>query len=437
MAAIKNAHTSSLVWRRSNVAPKDESREGDGDQNAHDPFKELRTTWPGAVDLLENGDWLRFQIEADFMRTRENENAYYSSLAVRRAAIAAETALGPYPDSGGIKQACVRRSHTEDEELRQLIDERVAQFIDPVQLKDEPSWREEAILKVLRRVQSRRVEGRIASDSGCVRCDGVQVEEDAKLAMTAEAVRAGRNRRKGDVVVPRVAASRLKLSTGLASANNRKQLVEEESAQAAHGPNIASMGSITGREISVSVSGSGIHGWGLFADHPFKKGQVVAEYVGELITNAVADAREKMYQERRIQDYQFRVDNSLVIDATMKGGHARYINHNCTPNCIAKIVDGVPPNQHLKRVIIISKRSIEAREEITYDYQFPLELDLDARIPCNCGSRDCRGFMNWDLPEKGSNRVERNQTRGTKIRDRIRRIGRGDARAAAKSEAHP
>eukprot|EP00540_Astrosyne_radiata_P003272 CAMPEP_0116838556 /NCGR_PEP_ID=MMETSP0418-20121206/9280_1 /TAXON_ID=1158023 /ORGANISM="Astrosyne radiata, Strain 13vi08-1A" /LENGTH=112 /DNA_ID=CAMNT_0004468575 /DNA_START=18 /DNA_END=356 /DNA_ORIENTATION=- len=108
----------------------------------------------------------------------------------------------------------------------------------------------------------------------------------------------------------------------------------------------------------------------------------------------------------------------------MKGGHARYINHNCNPNCIAKYVDG-NPSKYLKRVMIIAQRDIAAREEITYDYQFPLELDLEARIPCNCGSLLCRGFMNWDLPEKGSkNRVVRTQKRGGNMRDRIRRLGR-------------
>jgi histone-lysine N-methyltransferase SETD1 len=176
---------------------------------------------------------------------------------------------------------------------------------------------------------------------------------------------------------------------------------------------------------AVSVRGSRVHGWGLFADQPFKKGAVVAEYVGEYISNAVADVREKMYQERRIQDYQFRVDESLVIDATLRGGHGRYINHSCNPSCVAKIVDGKGPNTHLKRVIIIAQRDIDCMEEITYDYQFPLELDLEARIPCNCGSELCRGFMNWDLPEKGSkNNATRTQKRGGNMRDRIRRLGK-------------
>jgi len=64
-------------------------------------------------------------------------------------------------------------------------------------------------------------------------------------------------------------------------------------------------------------------------------------------------------------------------------------------------------------------------EELTYDYQFPLEVDTNERIPCNCGTELCRGFMNWDLPEKGAkNQVFRTQKRGANMRDRIRRLGR-------------
>jgi SET domain-containing protein len=44
-----------------------------------------------------------------------------------------------------------------------------------------------------------------------------------------------------------------------------------------------------------------------------------------------------------------------------------------------------------KKIVIYSKRDIEAGEEITYDYKFPLEED---KIPCLCGSNKCRGTLN-------------------------------------------
>ena len=421
MLAIKNAHASSFAWRGPESQTGDLLFDRDGEGSGDDPFKELRKTWPEAVEILESGDTLRDQLAADFMRTKENEVAYYGSLAIRRAAAAAEASLAPYPDSGGAYNPVVRRDHIQDEALRNLIDARVANLTKPVELKDIPTWREEAVMRILRRVQSRRVEGRISSENGCARCDGVRIEQEAKMATRAESVRWGRNKRRGEInTLPRVAASRLSLSTGQGSTKNC-DIMEKQKAEAKDSEEFAEEVG----DVGVSVQGSAIHGWGLFADQPFKPGDVVAEYVGEYVTHEVADVREKMYQERRIQDYQFRTDESVVIDATLKGGLGRYINHNCSPNCIAKIVEGPPPNQHLKRVIIIAQRNIKIREEITYDYQFPLELDLDARIPCNCGSSQCRGFMNWDLPEKGSkNRVARPQRRGGNMRDRIRRLGR-------------
>lgn len=137
--------------------------------------------------------------------------------------------------------------------------------------------------------------------------------------------------------------------------------------------------------------------------HLYPKGDIVAEYIGEYISNAVADVREQYYRKQRIQDYQFRVNEKVIIDATLKGGYARYINHSCQPNCVARILEGEPPNPHLMRVMIIAKKDIEAGVELTYDYHFPLETDLDNRVPCNYGSKHCRGYMNWDIPEKIKN----------------------------------
>lgn len=33
-------------------------------------------------------------------------------------------------------------------------------------------------------------------------------------------------------------------------------------------------------------------------------------------------------------------------------------------------------------------------EELTYDYKFEREEDSDDRIPCLCGSTECKGFLN-------------------------------------------
>lgn len=435
ISTVKNAHSASFSWRMNSTGKPlhFDGQDTGNDDSENDPFKELRKSWPDAVEMLETGEWLMEQISSDLVRTKENENAYYGSIAVQRAAAAAEASLAPYPDAGGVHSAVANRNHTDDEQLRRTINNCISQLPSSLDLSRIPSWREETLVRILRRVQSKRVEGRTSSENGCARCDGVQLDPEDKMAMTADAIRWGRNKKKGEQdTLPRVAESRLPLTTGNASMNTRERIDASQRGMNAVKSDICTpIDQVDEDEWSVvnkaavSVRGSRVHGWGLFADQSFRKGAVVAEYVGEYISNAVADAREKMYQERRIQDYQFRVDESLVIDATLKGGHGRYINHSCSPSCIAKIFDGKAPNTHLKRVIIIAQRDINSMEEITYDYQFPLELDLDARIPCNCGSELCRGFMNWDLPEKGSkSSATRAQKRGGNMRDRIRRLGK-------------
>jgi SET domain-containing protein len=59
------------------------------------------------------------------------------------------------------------------------------------------------------------------------------------------------------------------------------------------------------------------------------------EYVGELVRLRVADRREREYQSgRKLHSkstcYFFRIDEDNIIDATLKGGIARFVNHSCS-----------------------------------------------------------------------------------------------------------
>ncbi|KAF8892939.1 hypothetical protein BD779DRAFT_1436361 [Infundibulicybe gibba] len=133
---------------------------------------------------------------------------------------------------------------------------------------------------------------------------------------------------------------------------------------------------------------SPIHDWGLYAMEKISKGEMVIEYVGEVIRAQVADKREKAYERQGIgSSYLFRIDEDLVVDATKKGNLGRLINHSCDPNCTAKIIT----INGEKKIVIYAKQDIELGDEITYDYHFPFEQD---KIPCLCGSTKCRGFLN-------------------------------------------
>lgn len=65
-----------------------------------------------------------------------------------------------------------------------------------------------------------------------------------------------------------------------------------------------------------------------------------------------------MFQNRGV--YMFRSDTDTVIDATMVGGLARYINHSCNPNCVAEVV----PFEKESKIIIITSRRIVRGEEV-------------------------------------------------------------------------
>uniref|UniRef100_A0A8D2LLU7 SET domain containing 1B, histone lysine methyltransferase n=1 Tax=Varanus komodoensis TaxID=61221 RepID=A0A8D2LLU7_VARKO len=133
---------------------------------------------------------------------------------------------------------------------------------------------------------------------------------------------------------------------------------------------------------------SHIHDWGLFAMEPIAADEMVIEYVGQNIRQVIADMREKRYEDEGIgSSYMFRVDHDTIIDATKCGNFARFINHSCNPNCYAKVITV----ESQKKIVIYSKQHISVNEEITYDYKFPIE---DVKIPCLCGSENCRGTLN-------------------------------------------
>ncbi|KAM9824640.1 histone-lysine N-methyltransferase 2B-like [Neosynchiropus ocellatus] len=140
---------------------------------------------------------------------------------------------------------------------------------------------------------------------------------------------------------------------------------------------------------AVGVYRSPIHGRGLFCKRNIEAGEMVIEYAGTVIRAVLTDKREKYYDSKGIGCYMFRIDDFDVVDATMQGNAARFINHSCEPNCYSRVinVDG------RKHIVIFALRKIYRGEELTYDYKFPIE-DEDSKLHCNCGARRCRRFMN-------------------------------------------
>lgn len=146
-------------------------------------------------------------------------------------------------------------------------------------------------------------------------------------------------------------------------------------------------GSLNARRIQ--VRNSGVHGKGVFALRDIAAGELLIEYVGEIITWTQAQQRHPHDPRDPTHTFYFHVSHDRVIDARFGGNSSRWINHACNPNCEADEQQG--------RVFIKAARRIRVGEELTYDYGLMLDerytAKLRAQYPCCCGAADCRGTL--------------------------------------------
>ena len=139
----------------------------------------------------------------------------------------------------------------------------------------------------------------------------------------------------------------------------------------------------------IQVRRSGVHGKGMYAVKPLKKGEVLIEYTGERISWKEALRRHPHDPQDPDHTFYFHIDDAQVIDAKFGGNASRWINHACKPNCEADEVDG--------RVFIKALRAIKPGEELFYDYGLTIDERytpaLKRRFPCHCGTSGCRGTL--------------------------------------------
>ena len=138
-----------------------------------------------------------------------------------------------------------------------------------------------------------------------------------------------------------------------------------------------------------AVRNSAIHGRGVFAVQPIRKGTRVIEYKGERVSWKNALKRPDSDPDNPFHTFFFSLDDGHVIDAGVGGNAARWINHSCGPNCETKEDEG--------RVFIYAKKDIVPGDELTYDYSLTVDGRLSAEerawFACRCGKRQCRGTM--------------------------------------------
>ncbi|XP_047954290.1 histone-lysine N-methyltransferase ATXR7 isoform X2 [Salvia hispanica] len=250
----------------------------------------------------------------------------------------------------------------------------------------------EAMPKQVEGHQTKRIKTRTPrpcpQSDGCARTsiNGWEWRKWASEASPAERARVRGNHIRSLYISSECNGNHSSSVKGLSARTNRAKL--RNLLAAAEGADLLKATQLKARKKRLRFQRSKIHDWGLVALEPIEAEDFVIEYVGELIRRSISDIRERQYEKMGIgSSYLFRLDDGYVVDATKRGGIARFINHSCEPNCYTKVISV----EGQKKIFIYSKRHITTGEELTYNYKFPLE---EKKIPCNCGSKRCRGSLN-------------------------------------------
>ncbi len=144
---------------------------------------------------------------------------------------------------------------------------------------------------------------------------------------------------------------------------------------------------------AISVYDSPVHGKGIIANRPIRKGDWLIEYRGKIMAWDDANAVHPHDPEQPNHTFIFDLNNGYVIDAWYGKCAAKWMNHSCVPNVVAELTDD-------NEVWLVAKRDIKAGEELFFDYGLTIEglsmeeFDEEAKnYECRCGHPDCRRTM--------------------------------------------
>jgi SET domain-containing protein len=154
-------------------------------------------------------------------------------------------------------------------------------------------------------------------------------------------------------------------------------------------------------EEQIEVRPSRVHGRGVFATARIPKGGRVIEYTGARLPWKIAQDLPPHDPAQPYHTFYFSLENGDVIDAADGGNKARWINHSCAPNCESE--------EKESRIWIYALRTIEAGEELFYDYRIvpaePRSKELEKHFACFCGATTCRGSMLEPLKKRRRKRA--------------------------------
>jgi hypothetical protein len=119
----------------------------------------------------------------------------------------------------------------------------------------------------------------------------------------------------------------------------------------------------------------GLAGLGLFAGEDIKKGELIIEYIGNILNKEEAD-------KITTGQYLFEINRNKTIDGSVRWNIARYCNHACEEagNAESEIKKG--------RVFIKAIKNIKEGDEIVYDYGEEFVNEHIAPYGCNCLAKE-------------------------------------------------
>lgn len=136
--------------------------------------------------------------------------------------------------------------------------------------------------------------------------------------------------------------------------------------------------------------GSEIEGIGLFATQAIPTNSLIAIKQGQVVTNiTIKDNAEAINGS-----HQQIGPNQFLAGVTREDADKNLVgyNHSCDPNSKVVLIPGV----HLS--FLVSRKDIQAGDEITADYSVSQMSDTHRMFMCQCGSDNCRGIIQpgWD-----------------------------------------
>ncbi|KAF9570395.1 Histone-Lysine N-Methyltransferase ash1l [Mortierella alpina] len=129
-------------------------------------------------------------------------------------------------------------------------------------------------------------------------------------------------------------------------------------------------------------------GFGIQTTAPIRKGSLVIEYRGEVISQTECHKRMEGIYKNNKNFYFLEYEKGEVVDACQKGTNARFVNHSCSPN---SQIEKWYLNGEMS-IGIFASQDIPAGTEISYDYNFSSFRGAQKQ-KCRCGAINCRGYI--------------------------------------------